>query len=136
MTYFKGLTQEYVLNDALFRVFDEDASGTLNFFEWFQASNVKNMTTIEEKLNWIFTAFDADGGGTIDPDEITEIVRWMFRFAGIEEDPDLLASCVIDVRATIDLDSDGDITKDEFIQNAMNSVFIAEVLKERKKRNA
>ena len=92
--------------------------------------------TMLGELNWIFTAFDADGGGTIDPDEITEIVRWMFRFAGIEEDPDLLASCVIDVRATIDQDSDGDITKDEFIQNAMNSVFIAEVLKERKKRNA
>ena len=76
------LIQDYVLNDALFRVFDEDNSGTLNFFEWFQASNVKNMATIEEKLNWIFTAFDADGGGTIDPDEITEIVKWMFRFAG------------------------------------------------------
>ena len=56
------------------------------------------MSNIEEKLNWIFTAFDADGGGSIDPDEITEIVRWMFRFAGIEEDPDLLASCIIDVR--------------------------------------
>ena len=56
------------------------------------------MDNIEEKLNWIFTAFDADGGGSIDPEEITEIVRWMFRFAGIEEDPDLLASCVIDVR--------------------------------------
>lgn len=60
-------------------MFDEDSSGTLNFFEWFQASNVKNMSTIEEKLNWIFTAFDADGGGSIDPEEITEIVKWMFR---------------------------------------------------------
>ena len=86
------------MNDSLFRVFDEDNSGTLNFFEWFQASNVKNMDNIEEKLNWIFTAFDADGGGSIDPEEITEIVRWMFRFGGIEEDPYLLASCVIDVR--------------------------------------
>ena len=82
----------------LVRVFDEDNSGTLNFFEWYQASNVKNMSSIEEKLNWIFTAFDADGGGSIDLEEITEIVRWMFRFAGIEEDPDLLASCIIDVR--------------------------------------
>ena len=72
--------QDYVLNDALFRVFDEDDSGTLNFFEWFQASNVKNMATIEEKLNWIFTAFDADGGGSIDSEEIVEIVKWMFRF--------------------------------------------------------
>ena len=71
--------QDYVLNDALFRVFDEDDSGTLNFFEWFQASNVKDMETIEEKLNWIFTAFDADGGGSIDSEEIVEIVKWMFR---------------------------------------------------------
>ena len=56
------------------------------------------MTTPEEKLNWIFTAFDADCGGSIDVEEIREIVVWMFRFAGIDEDPDLLESCVIDVR--------------------------------------
>merc|ERR1712045_740234 len=127
-------TKDYVLNDALFRVFDEDDSGTLNFFEWFQASNVKDMETIEEKLHWIFTAFDADGGGSIDSEEIVEIVKWMFRFAGIEQDPDLLASCVIDVRATIDQDGDGDISKEEFIKNSMSSPFIAEVLKERKKK--
>ena len=120
---------------ALFRVFDEDNSGTLNFFEWFQATNVKNMTTPEEKLNWIFTAFDADCGGSIDVDEIRDIVLWMFRFAGIEEDPDLIASCVIDVRVTIDVDKDGDISKDEFIKNAMKSPFIADILKEKKKRN-
>ena len=143
------------------------------------------MDNIEEKLNWIFTAFDADGGGSIDPEEITEIVRWMFRFAGIEEDPDLLASCVIDVRykaydesllffytwpklmsgrrksdiifqnhwlliqlvsamkrsdpnsisrATIDVDNDGDISQEEFIQNALNSSFIADIMKERESR--
>ena len=78
---------------------------------------MKNMSSIEEKLDWIFMAcsllleavhlsdalilfkaFDADNGGSIDLNEIREIVIWMFRFAGIEEDPDLLASCVIDVR--------------------------------------
>ena len=90
--------KEFMKAKALVRVFDEDNSGTLSFFEWFQATNVKNMTTPEEKLNWIFTAFDADGGGSIDVDEIKDIVVWMFRFAGIEEDPDLLGSCVIDVR--------------------------------------
>ena len=120
---------------ALFRVFDEDNSGTLNFFEWYQATNVKNMTTPEEKLNWIFTAFDADAGGSIDVQEIKDIVLWMFRFAGIEEDPDMIASCLIDVRATIDVDKDGDISKEEFIKNAMDSEFIADILKEKKKRN-
>ena len=37
-------------------------------------------------------------------------------------------------RATIDQDEDGDISQEEFIKNAMNSQFIAEVLKERKKK--
>ena len=37
-------------------------------------------------------------------------------------------------RATIDVDKDGEISKVEFIENAMNSDFIAEVLKERKKK--
>ena len=59
----------------------------------------------------------------------------MFRFAGIEEDPDLIASCVIDVRATIEVDKDGDISNEELIKNAMNSQFIADILREKKKRN-
>ena len=80
------------------RVFDEDDSGTLTFYEWYQATNVKNMTTPEEKLNWIFSAFDADNGGSIDVEEIREIVVWMFRFGGIEEDPDMVEACILDVR--------------------------------------
>ena len=55
----------------------------------------------------------------------------MFRFAGIEEeeDSDVVVSCVMDVRATIDVDKDGDISKEEFINNAMKSSFIADILK-------
>ena len=94
----KIVMQDFLKAKALVRVFDEDNSGTLTFYEWYQATNVKNMTTPEEKLNWIFSAFDADNGGSIDVEEIREIVVWMFRFAGIEEDIDLLESCVIDVR--------------------------------------
>ena len=121
--------------EALFRAFDEDNSKTLNFFEWYQANDVKNFTTPEEKLNWIFTAFDADGGGSIDVNEIKDIVIWMFRFIGLEKDPDLIAACVIDVRATIDVDKDGDISKEEFITNALKSKFIANMLMEKEERN-
>ena len=41
---------------------------------------------------------------------------------------------VFTFRATIDQDGDGDISKEEFIKNSMSSPFIAEVLKERKKK--
>ena len=37
-------------------------------------------------------------------------------------------------RATIDVDNDGDISQEEFIQNALNSSFIADIMKERESR--
>ena len=64
----------------------------------FQATQVGEFNTVEDKLAWIFTAFDADGGGSIDHEEIYDICEGLFRLAGIEDDPDLLASCVSDVR--------------------------------------
>ena len=126
-----------------------------------------DLETAEDKLSWIFTAFDSDGGGSIDYDEITDICQvsrnligqqkiivnligqGLFRLAGIEENEDILASCVADVRfrnfinmsvcfegiinifnfrATIDGDGDGDISKEEFVANAMQSKFIADLL--------
>ena len=120
--------QNSIIAESLFRVFDEDKSGTLSFDEFLQADRVTNLDTPEDKLNWIFTAFDTDGGGSIDVDEIRDIVEGLFRLAGIEEDEDMLASCVTDVRAAIDDDGDGDISKEEFVKNAMGSKFIADVL--------
>ena len=92
------VTQNTMMAESLFRVFDEDKSGTLSFEEYLQATQVGDLDTVEDKLSWIFTAFDADGGGSIDNDEIYDICEGLFRLAGIEEDPDLLASCVSDVR--------------------------------------
>ena len=156
--------------ESLFRVFDEDKSGTLSFEEYFQASQVghldstrlpyllylpshklgkpqvSDLNSVEDKLSWIFTAFDSDGGGSIDYDEITDICQGLFRLAGIQEDEDMLASCVADVRSeehfksvrilsnycvhrsTIDGDGDGDISKEEFVKNGMQSKFIADLL--------
>ena len=42
---------------SLFRVFDEDHSGKLTFYEFVQANNVRNLDTPEDKLGWMFDAF-------------------------------------------------------------------------------
>ena len=99
-----------------------------------QAANLKKMQKPEEKLMWLFSAFDSDGGGSIDVDEIRDIVVWLFRLAGIEEDEDLLDSCSMDVRAVIDEDKNGDISMEEFVKNALNSKFVASMLKTKKRR--
>ena len=47
----------------------------------FQAANVTVLDTREDKLNWIFMAFDKDGGGFIDVHEIKDIVTCLFRYS-------------------------------------------------------
>ena len=112
-----------------------------------QANSVKNLDTPEDKLGWMFDAFDADGGGTVDAEEITSIVVGLFRsglrlrlcllrrivrMGGIEEDQDLLAACVFDLIEAVDQEGDGDISKDEFVKNAMNCKFIFNMLKSKR----
>ena len=109
-----------------------DKSGNLDFFEFVQANSVKNLNTPEDKLGWMFDAFDADGGGTVDGDEITNILVGLFRLGGIEEDEDLLAACVFDVIEAVDQEGDGDISKEEFVKNAMKCKFIFNMLKSKR----
>merc|ERR1739838_472131 len=127
---FLNSTDNGLMGESLFRVFDEDKSNSLSFYEFFQAINITDLETPEDKLNWIFTAFDSDGGGSIDVDEIRDIVVGLFRLAGIEEDEDLVTVCVSDIRDAVDEEGDGDISKDEFVKNAMKSKFIFNMLKE------
>ena len=129
-TQFVEQSKAGIMAESLFRVFDEDKSGELNFYEFLQANDAAKLSTPEDKLNWIFTAFDTDGGGSIDIDEIRDIVIGLFRLAGIEEDEDLITACVSDIRDAVDGDGDGDIFKEEFVKNAMKSKFIYNMLKE------
>ena len=54
------------------------------------------LQTLEDKLNWIFDVFDRDGGGTIDPAELRDIVHGLFCLAGIEAPEEIL-----DVRSKV-----------------------------------
>ena len=115
-------------------MFDKDGSGTMDFIEFMQArggadissinivslqaQRALSLNTIEEKLEWIFCIFDSDNGGTIEIDEIEDIVKNIFDFAGIRQSKVMLEACVTDVKCSVDKDNDGSITKEEFITNA------------------
>ena len=101
----------------------------MDFPTFMLANNVTNLNTPEDKLDWIFTAFDKDGGGSIDAEEIKDIVVGLFKMAGIDEDDDLIDACVMDIRKAVDSDGDGEITKEEFVGNALKSRFLKNMLK-------
>ena len=73
--------QEGSMAESLFRVFDEDGSGTMDFTEYMLAINATNLDSPEDKLKWMFSVFDKDGGGTISGDEIEALLRGLFEMS-------------------------------------------------------
>ena len=63
--------------DAFFRVFDEDKSGALSFYEYMLVKTAPKLESQEDRLGWIFHAFDSDGGGSIDNTEVTVVLLYV-----------------------------------------------------------
>ena len=120
--------QSEFLSDSLFRVFDEDNSGTMDFTEYMLAINATSLNSPEDKLKWMFDVFDKDGGGTISPQEINALLQGLFEMSGQEFDDEDLVVASKKIMDVIDVDGDGEVTKKEFIDNAMKSEFIASML--------
>ena len=77
----------------------QEIKGFLDFKEYLVASKVKIETT-EDKLDWMFRAFDVDNGGTITVSEIKEIVIYLFKVADIDQQEDVLVTCIADIKLT------------------------------------
>ena len=56
--------------EAFFRTFDEDNRGSLSFYEYMLVKTAPNLDKVEDRLGWLFNAFDSDGGGSIDDSEV------------------------------------------------------------------
>ena len=61
--------------EHIFRNFDVDGNGKLDFREFLGGLNIQLKGTLEEKLGWAFHLYDIHGTGYITKDELLALVK-------------------------------------------------------------
>merc|ERR1712059_20375 len=116
--------------DHVFRTFDVDKNGFIDFKEFLLAIDVTSSGSPEEKLNWAFSMYDVDGNGWIDLQEMTKIVRSIYRMTGTRncdsyESPEVRAASIF---KRMDVNADGKVTRAEFVTTCLDDGKLIELL--------
>lgn len=122
----------------VFRTFDQDKSGFIDFKEFLLAINVTSSGTAEQKLKWAFRMYDIDGNGHIDLKEMTKIIKAIQEMLGTHQAPaasgdDAGFSSNPEDRANqifqkMDTNHDNILEEKEFIEGCLNDKSLMHML--------
>ena len=119
MITWAGNAEQYC--EHVFRTFDIDQNGVIEFDEFLLAMHVTSAGTAEEKLTWAFRMYDVDGNGFIDPDEMLKVVQAIYGMLNEDGTEPIIA---VDERARkifcrMDKNGDGQLTEEEFLRGCL-----------------
>jgi len=99
--------------DHVFRLFDINQDGLLNFREFVVGLSLSYRASIEDKLFWIFKLYDINHSGDITIEEMTNIMECLYSFS-LKFNKDIAKTNSKDVFMKLDADYDGKVTWKEF----------------------
>ncbi|XP_058797439.1 neuronal calcium sensor 2 isoform X1 [Phymastichus coffea] len=129
MFFPSGNAEEFC--DHVFRTFDMDKNGYIDFKEFLLAIDVTSSGTPEEKLKWAFRMYDVDGNGVIDIGEMTKIVQAIYDMLGAcssNRPADSAEERAKNIFAKMDENNDGQLTQDEFLKGCLQDEELSKML--------
>lgn len=122
--FFEGDASEFASH--VFRTFDSDKSGFIDFKEFMYSLSITSRGNLEEKLEWAFKIYDVDGDGYVTKREMEDIIRSVYKMyadsrLGRKETPEQRTARIFE---KFDLNKDGKLTMEEFKTGARSDPFL------------
>jgi len=118
--------------DYVFKVFDTDGSGTIDFKEFIVALSVTSRGKMEDKLDWAFNLYDIDGDGKITYQEMLAIVEAIYKMVGsmvkLPEDEDTPEKRVKKIFRMMNKDESSSLDMAEFKESSKRDETIVSAL--------
>ena len=103
--------------DLLFKEFDIDMDGLLDFTEFLVAIHCLATCKAAEELRWVFRLVDRDRSGTIEVKELVKLFGTLYLHEGL--DPKKAVNRALHVFSVLDVDNDLNITEEGSIKGCM-----------------
>ena len=124
----RGNAEQYC--EHVFRTFDTDQNGCIDFKEFLLAMYVTSAGSAEEKLTWAFRMYDVDGNGVIDPYEMCKVVEAIYGM--LCEDATAPTSSAkeraMKIFHRMDENEDGHLTEEEFLRGCLEDDQLSKLL--------
>ncbi|KAM6949964.1 guanylyl cyclase-activating protein 2-like [Lycodopsis pacificus] len=123
--------EESAYMENLFRSFDMNQDGKLDFMEYVAAVHLVLRGKPEDKPRWSFKVYDRDGNGCLDRQEVRHIVKIIYAIKkhndpSITGDIDDICDRLFDV---VDKNNDSQISVEEFMEGAERDPWVMDQLK-------
>lgn len=114
----------------VFKTFDSDDNGYIDFVEFLIAVNITSHGDVREKLRLAFDMYDMNKNGKIDKKEMTKVITAIYDLLGEEnrKGDNSPENRVKKIMEKLDLNDDKNISRDEFVDGCLKDDVLRQLL--------